>query len=69
MNDDMRKNAEGYSDPTAYHGTRNVLREEARIDKRADDLISTLKYVIRQSGFELIERIQLRDVKSGKEYR
>lgn len=62
-------NTEGYKDTTAYYGMRDVMKEESETDKRAYDLIKVLKYVIRAMGFELIERIQLRDTKSGKEYK
>lgn len=62
-------NAEGYADPTAYMGMRDVIKTESEADKRAFDLVKVLKYIIRAAGFELIERIQLRDTKSGREYR
>lgn len=62
-------NAEGYADPTAYMGMRDVIKTESEADKRAFDLVKVLKYIIRVAGFELIERIQLRDTKSGREYR
>lgn len=62
-------NAEGYSDPTAYLGTKEVIREESETDKRAYDLVKVLKFIIRSCGFELIERIQLRDTKSRREYK
>lgn len=62
-------NAEGYADPTAYLGTKEVIREESETDKRAYDLVKVLKFIIRSCGFELIERIQLRDTKSGREYK
>ena len=62
-------NAEGYQDPTAYMGMRDVVKEESEADKRAYDLVKVLKYIIRAAGFELIERIQLRDTKSGREYK
>ena len=62
-------NAEGYKDPTAYLGMQEVIKEENETDKRACDLVKVLKYIIRAAGFELIERVQLRDVKSGREYR
>ena len=64
-----RRNAEGYPDPTAYLGTKEVIREESEVDKRAYDLVKVLKYIVRVAGFELIERIQLRDTKSGREYK
>lgn len=62
-------NAEGYADPTAYMGMRDVIKTESEADKRAFDLVKVLKYIIRAAGFELIERIQLRDTKSGREYK
>lgn len=62
-------NAEGYKDPTAYCGIQSVIKEENENDKRAYDLVKVLKYIIRAAGFEQIERIQLRDVKTGKEYK
>lgn len=63
------KNAEGYTDPTASAAVSQINREENEVDKRAYDLIKVLKYVIRTSGFELIGRIQLKDTKSGREYK
>lgn len=62
-------NAEGYADPTAYMGMREVVREESEADKRAYDLVKVLKYIIRVAGFELTERVQLKDTKTGKEYK
>lgn len=32
-------NAEGYADPTAYMGMREVVKEENETDKRAYDLV------------------------------
>lgn len=63
------KNSEGYADPTAYYGTREIVREEAETEKRAYDLIKVLKFIIRLAGFELIERVKVRDVKTGKEFK
>lgn len=63
------KNHEGYSDPTAYYGTRDVIRAEDEVDKRAHSVIAVLKMLVRSCGFELIERIKIRDTKTGKEYR
>lgn len=62
-------NAEGYKDPTAYSGMQSTIKEETEADKRAYDFIKALKSIIRAAGFELIERVQLRDTKSGREYR
>lgn len=50
-------------------GMRDVVKEENEADKRVYDLVKVLKYIIRAAGFELIERVQLRDVKTGREYK
>ena len=63
------KNSEGYLDPTASVAIGQVCREESETDKRANELIKALKLIIRSCGFELTERLQLRDTKSGREYR
>lgn len=62
-------NNEGYADPTAYYGTKDIIKEEAETEKRAYDLIKVLKFIIRSCGFELIERVKIKDTKTGKEFR
>ena len=62
-------NSEGYADPTAYRGTKNVIREENETEKRANELIKVLKFIIRSAGFELTDRIRVRDTKTGREFR
>ena len=58
------QNAEGYADPTAYQAMRNMEDE-----KRIKELIFVIRYIVGKSGFELVDRIQLRDKKSGKIYK
>lgn len=42
MNDrDLRKNAEGYSDPTAYETIKNIDKEDVRFHK----LLHTIFYI------------------------
>lgn len=62
-------NSEGYADPTAYYGTKETIREESETEKRAYDLIKVLKFIIRSCGFELIERVKIKDTKTGREFR
>lgn len=57
------QNKEGYADPTAYDALKNIDDE-----KRVSELVFILKWIINKSGFELLERIKLRDKKSGKTY-
>ncbi len=65
----MRKNREGYNDPTAYAALYRIRQEEIAQLRRVSELIKVLKYIIDKSGFELAERIELRDKKTGKEFR
>lgn len=58
-------NHEHYSDPTATTAINNVMSEEAEVNK----LLKTLRYIIGLSDFELAERIQLRNRKSGRVYK
>lgn len=62
-------NSEGYADPTAYYGTKEIIREENETEKRAYDLIKVLKFIIRSCGFELIERVKIKNTKTGREFR
>ena len=62
-------NAEGYPDPTAYNGLKPVIREEDEQQKRVNTLIFVLKYITRLAGFELLNRIEIKDRKTGREYR
>ena len=62
------QNSEGYADPTAYNAIRNIDREESE-QKRVSALVSVLKYVIDAAGFDLVNRIELRDRSTGKLYK
>ena len=63
------KNAEGYSDPTAYAALKAVGQEEAEQQKKVNALIGVLKYIINAAGFDLLTRIELKDRQTGREYR
>jgi hypothetical protein len=58
-------NPEGYRDPTAYDAIRSISDEEEKVAV----LIKIIKSILRVSGFEPIRRIEIRSVKSGREYR
>ncbi|HOA84380.1 MAG TPA: hypothetical protein PKN66_10550 [Thermodesulfovibrio thiophilus] len=62
-------NGSGCKDPTAYYAIGNVIKEEKELDKRVHNLINVLKFIIDWAGFELINRIEIRDKKTGKEFR
>ena len=64
--DDLFFNSEGYPDPTAYEGIKAAIKAENKPDKKCSFLMDVLKFIIRESGFELINRIELRHTESGK---
>ena len=51
--DDLRKNSEGYSDPTAYEAMKNLDRDDERFHK----LLHTIFDMCELAGFHLEERI------------
>lgn len=55
--DDIRKNASGYSDPTAYQAIKNIENEDDKFHK----LLDTIFNICELSGFHLEERIVLKD--------
>ena len=59
----------GKTDATAYHGTKNIIRDEDEQQKRVNTLIFVLKYITRLAGFELLNRIEIKDRKTGREYK
>ena len=65
----MKRNSEGYYDPTAYAALWNIRREEIAQGQRVSELIRVLRYIIDKSGFELTARIELREKRTGKEFR
>lgn len=69
----MDRNAEGYHDPTAFEACKNIIKEEraAEGDRlyKIGLLIPILRDAAELAGFEIIGRIPLRDIETGKEYR
>lgn len=66
MNDrDLRKNAEEYSDPTAYEAIKNIDKEDERFHK----LLHTIFNICELSGFRIEGRIVLINEVTGKVYR
>lgn len=55
----------GARDPTAYAATKAITDEEERVS----NLVRAIKTLIHLSGFDLLNRIELRDKKSGRIYR
>lgn len=61
---DFKRNASGYFDPTTFEAAKKVQTEE-----RIKDLIGVIRYITRLAGFEIEGRITFRDKKTGKIWR
>lgn len=66
---DPRLNASGCKDPTAYEAVQKVSKEEKELSNKVSEVIKVLKTIINFANFDLIGRIQLRDKKTGREFR
>lgn len=69
MGKEDRKNAEGYSDPTAYEAIKNVERSPDSDDDRFHKLLDTIFSICELAGFHIEERIVIEDKKTGKIWR
>ena len=66
MNDrELRKNASGCPDPTAYQAIKNLDREDENFHK----LLHTIFNICELSGFRIEGRIVLVDEATGKVWR
>lgn len=65
-NEDVRKNGEGYSDPTVYSALKNIEKDR---DEQFHKLLDTIFTVCELAGFRVEERIVLKDKKTGKIWR
>lgn len=64
-----KKNSEGYSDPTAYLGTRDIIRDETEAENRNGKIIHTFRMIAELAGFEIVGRISLKDKKTGRVFK
>ena len=65
----VRKNNKDYPDPTAYNALRPIMQEDAALEGKVNFLIKVLKFIIAESGFELLARIEIKDKKTGRCFR
>ena len=65
QNNDLKRNAEGYSDPTAYEAIKNISDKE----KKVSQIVRIIKLMADMAGFEIIERIVLKDKATGEVWR
>ena len=59
------ENSSGCADPTAYAAVKTASKDEQRVT----DLVGCIRYIARMAGFEIINRIEFRDIKSHRAFR
>ncbi len=59
-------NASGCPDPTAYEALKPIIKEDAELESKVNFLIKVLKFIINETGFELLNRIEIKDKKTGR---
>ena len=59
------ENNSGCKDPTAYAATKPITEEEQRVS----DLVKAIKTLVRWAGFDILNRIEFRERRSGRTYR
>nr|DAX87281.1 MAG TPA: hypothetical protein [Caudoviricetes sp.] len=71
MKGDIKHNAEGYKDSTAYKAIMSIeeakkrkMKEQAEHDK----LVQHIKYVVELAGFKLTDRVKLVHKESRRRY-
>lgn len=64
-----RRNLSGTPDPTAYSALTRAQRETEVIDARAKSVIRAIYTLTNAADFTILNRIELHDRKSGRNYR
>lgn len=63
------RNSEGYVDPTAYYGMKEVVKQESKEDAAVHRLIHHIRYVSGLAGFEVTGRITFKHKESGRVFK
>lgn len=65
----MMRNGSGYASPVEDAALRNVNQRAVQdADERVNGLIAIVRKLIDYSGFDLLNRIELYDRKTGRRY-
>jgi len=59
-------NVSGCADPTAYEALKPIMKEDAELESKVNFLIKVLNFIINETGFELLNRIEIKDKKTGR---
>ena len=64
-----RCNSAGYDDPTAYEALRHIIKADATLENKVNFLIKVLKFITSEAGFDILNRIELKDRRTGRVFR
>ena len=59
-------NSEGYADPTACGALKPIMQADAALEGKVNFLIKVLKFIANEAGFDVLNRIELRDRNTGR---
>ncbi len=71
MSSDIKHNAEGYKDSTAYKAIMAIEEtKRRRLKEQAehDELIKHIRYIVNLAGFRLTDRVRLINKESRRRY-
>lgn len=69
MSRELRRNASGAKDPTAYEALQPIIKAETEVDRQVHKLIAVIKNVADLAGFEVMGRVEFKHKKTGREFR
>ena len=61
-----RCNSEGYADHTAYEALKPIIKEETALENKMSFIIKMFKFIASEAGFEITNRIELKDKTTGR---
>lgn len=59
---EIKRNGSGYVDLPAYQAIKNITHEEQKVSL----FIKTIKNIANLCGYEILNRIEIRDKKTGR---
>lgn len=63
------QNAEGYTDNTAYQGTKDIIRAESAAERKNRLIIQIFRLVCELAGFEIVGRVIPEGKETGREFK
>jgi hypothetical protein len=71
MSSDIKHNAEGYKDSTAYKAIvsmEDFKKRQLKEQAEHDELIKHIRYIVNLAGFKLTDRVKLMHKESRRRY-